>query len=81
MANDSISGLNLHSDLPIKQVFFQPHVLPKLQIIRSISDSSLIYLHQCDFLIQIKSTVPHILPTAGITWELLAVRIHPRGAV
>lgn len=74
MANDSISGLNLHIDLLINEVFFQPYVLPKLQIICNISDSSLIYLHQWDFIFQIKSILPHILPTAGITCKLLAVK-------
>lgn len=74
MANDFISGLYLHTDLLINEVSFQPYVLPKLQIICNISDSSLIYSHQCDFIFQIESTVPHILPTAGITRKLLAVK-------
>lgn len=74
MANDSISHLYRHISLLTNEVFFQTSVLRKLQIIYNISDSSFIYLHQCDFDFQIKSTVPHILPTAGITCKLLAVK-------
>lgn len=74
MANDSISGLNLHTDLLINKVFFQHYVLHKLQITCNISDSGLIHLYQCDFIFGTKSTLPQILPTAGITCKLLAVK-------
>lgn len=78
MANDSISGLNIHINLLTNEILFQPYVLPKLQITCNISDSSLIYLQQCDIIFQIKSTLSHILPTAGITCKLLAVKFAQR---
>lgn len=66
MSGDSLPGLYHHIELLISDVCFQPYVPLKLQVICNISDANVIYLQQCDFSFQIKSTVQQNLPAAGI---------------
>lgn len=66
MSDDSLPGLYHHIELLINDVCFHPYVPLKLQVICNISDANVIYLQQCDFSFQIKSTVQQNLPAAGI---------------